>query len=218
MPSYPANHESAESPELLSTPELNLTVWDRVAARLLAKMLGEFAYEEVIEPAARSGGSDTYTLTLDDGATLSFRAGRGVYGSWHVAADSMRASDRDAPAGTGEDGSTRTVPFRDPLQFLARARHLLRLDGTTLGHLIREITTTLAADARLEHTTFTAARLAELDYAELEGHQTGHPWLVANKGRLGFSAADASASLRKPADRSSCPGSLSVPGSAATGV
>ncbi|MFF7578890.1 IucA/IucC family protein [Streptomyces sp. NPDC008061] len=192
MPSYPANHESAESPELLSTPELNLTVWDRVAARLLAKMLGEFAYEEVIEPAARPGGSDTYTLTLDDGATLSFRAGRGVYGSWHVAADSMRASDRHAPAGTGEDGSTRTVPFRDPLQFLARARHLLRLDGTTLGHLIREITTTLAADARLEHTTFTAARLAELDYAELEGHQTGHPWLVANKGRLGFSAADAS--------------------------
>ncbi|WP_030927136.1 IucA/IucC family protein [Streptomyces sp. NRRL B-24720] len=192
MPSYPANHESAESPELLSTPELNLTVWDRVAARLLAKMLGEFAYEEVIEPAPRPGGSDTYTLTLDDGATLSFRAGRGVYGSWHVAADSMRASDRDAPAGTGEDGSTRTVPFRDPLQFLARARHLLHLDGTTLGHLIREITTTLAADARLEHTTFTAARLAELDYAELEGHQTGHPWLVANKGRLGFSAADAS--------------------------
>lgn len=192
MPSYPANHESAESPELLSTPELNRTVWDRVATRLLAKMLGEFAYEEIIEPALQPGGSDTYTLVLDDGATLSFRAGRGVYGSWHVAADSMRASARDAPAGTGEDGRTRTVPFRDPLQFLARARHLLHLDGATLGHLIREITTTLAADARLEHTTFTAARLAELDYAELEGHQTGHPWLVANKGRLGFSAADAS--------------------------
>ncbi|MET8416499.1 IucA/IucC family protein [Streptomyces sp. NPDC005134] len=192
MPQYPANHESAESPELLSTPELNRTVWDRVATRLLAKMLGEFAYEEVIEPALQPGGSDTYTLALDDGATLSFRAGRGVYGSWHVAADSMRASDRNAPAGTGKDGSTRTVPFRDPLQFLARARRLLHLDGATLGHLIREITTTLAADARLDHTTFTAARLAELDYAELEGHQTGHPWLVANKGRLGFSAADAS--------------------------
>ncbi|MCX5310207.1 IucA/IucC family siderophore biosynthesis protein [Streptomyces sp. NBC_00154] len=192
MPQYPANHESAESPELLSTPELNRTVWDRVATRLLAKMLGEFAYEEVIEPALQPGGGDTYTLALDDGATLSFRAGRGVYGSWHVAADSMRASDRNAPAGTGTDGGTRTVPFRDPLQFLARARRLLHLDGPTLGHLIREITTTLAADARLDHTTFTAARLAELDYAELEGHQTGHPWLVANKGRLGFSAVDAS--------------------------
>ncbi|MBR7679048.1 IucA/IucC family protein, partial [Streptomyces daliensis] len=33
--------------------------------------------------------------------------------------------------------------------------------------------------------------LADLGYADLEGHQTGHPWLVASKGRLGFSASDA---------------------------
>ncbi|MGW3656036.1 IucA/IucC family protein [Streptomyces sp. NPDC005151] len=192
MPNNPASHETAESPALLSTPELNRTVWERAAARLLAKMLGEFAYEEVIEPVPRAAGSDTYTLALDDGETLNFRAGRGVYGGWHVATDSMRVSDRNAPAGTGQDESTETIPFCDPLQFLARAHRLLELDGATLGHLIREITTTLAADARLDHTAFTAARLAELDYAELEGHQTGHPWLVANKGRLGFSAADAS--------------------------
>ncbi|MET7856209.1 IucA/IucC family siderophore biosynthesis protein [Streptomyces sp. NPDC005318] len=212
MPQYPANHESVESPELLSTPELDRTVWDRAATRLLAKMLGEFAYEEVIEPAVQPGGNDTYTLALDDGGTLSFRAGRGVYGSWHVAPDSIRVTEGNVPARTAHDrhtsartvqdrnpperapqeGSARTAPFRDPLQFLARARHLLRLDGATLGHLIREITTTLAADARLDHTALTAAQLAELDYAELEGHQTGHPWLVANKGRLGFSATDAS--------------------------
>ncbi|MFG2561645.1 IucA/IucC family protein [Streptomyces sp. NPDC048496] len=191
MPNNPASHESAESPALLSTPELNRTVWERAAARLLAKMLGEFAYEEVVAPVPRAAGSDTYTLALDDGETLNFRAGRGVYGGWHVATDSMRVSDRNALAGTGQDESTGTIPFRDPLQFLARAHRLLELDGATLGHLIREITTTLAADARLDHTAFTAARLAELDYAELEGHQTGHPWLVANKGRLGFSAADA---------------------------
>lgn len=192
MPNNPASHESAESPALLSTPELNRTVWERAAARLLAKMLGEFAYEEVIEPVPRAAGSDTYTLALDDGETLNFSAGRGVYGGWHVVPDSMRVTDRNAPAGTGQDESTGTIPFRDPLQFLARAHRLLELDGATLGHLIREITTTLAADARLDHTAFTAARLAELDYAELEGHQSGHPWLVANKGRLGFSAADAS--------------------------
>ncbi|GAA3480521.1 IucA/IucC family siderophore biosynthesis protein [Streptomyces yanii] len=192
MPNNPASHEPAESPALLSTPELNRTVWERAAARLLAKMLGEFAYEEIIEPVPRVADSDFYTLALDDGETLSFCAGRGVYGGWHVAPDSMRVTDRNAPAGTGRDESTGTIPFGDPLQFLARAHRLLELDGATLGHLIREITTTLAADARLDHTAFTAARLAELDYAELEGHQTGHPWLVANKGRLGFSAVDAS--------------------------
>ncbi|MFF2329053.1 MULTISPECIES: IucA/IucC family protein [unclassified Streptomyces] len=242
MPKYPARHDSHDSAEpsgLLRTPELNRTVWDAAAARLLAKMLGEFAYEEVIEPVRGADGDETYALGLDDGGTLSFRARRGVYGSWHITPDSIREthrSAREAPAestrgivagvhaeaapaestrgivpGTpaepaptepapteaapdepAPDPDTGTTPFRDPLRFLARSRELLGIDGATLGHLIREITTTLAADARLDHTALSAARLADLDYAELEGHQTGHPWLVANKGRLGFSATDAS--------------------------
>ncbi|MEU8699787.1 IucA/IucC family siderophore biosynthesis protein [Streptomyces sp. NPDC048680] len=214
MPTYPASHDSAESPALLSTPELNRAVWDRAAARMLAKMLGEFAYEEVIQPVPRSAGSDTYTLVLDDGGSLIFTAGRGVYGSWRVAPDSIReattaeteahalgAPPAEAPAEPGRSAehtdpaqgpATAGVPFRDPLLFLARARRLLGLDGATLGHLVRELTTTLTADARLDHGALTVAELADLDYAELEGHQTGHPWIVANKGRLGFSATDAS--------------------------
>ncbi|WP_329613547.1 IucA/IucC family siderophore biosynthesis protein [Streptomyces brevispora] len=221
MPKYPVSRDSAESPALLNTPELNRAVWDRAAARMLAKMLGEFAYEEVIQPVSRSAGGDTYTLVLDDGGSLSFTAGRGVYGSWRVAPDSIReattaeteaealcASPAEAPAAPGPDAHSapgrsaeRTdprdrvpagVPFRDPLLFLARARRLLGLDGATLGHLVRELTTTLTADARLDHSALAVAELADLDYAELEGHQTGHPWIVANKGRLGFSATDAS--------------------------
>ncbi|MYY01160.1 IucA/IucC family siderophore biosynthesis protein [Streptomyces sp. ATexAB-D23] len=196
MPKYPAHHDAMEPPALLSTPELNRGAWDRAAARMLAKMLGEFAYEEVIEPAVRTPGGDTYTLGLDDGSTLSFTARRGVYGSWRVDPDSIREtahpdSDRAAD-GQDSQAADGGVPFRDPLLFLTRARRLLGLDGATLGHLIRELTTTLTADARLDHTALTAAELADLGYAELEGHQTGHPWIVANKGRLGFSATDAS--------------------------
>lgn len=203
MPKYPASSDAARTPTLLSTPELNRAVWDRAAARLLAKMLGEFAYEEVVQPVPRSAGGDSYTLALDDGGSLSFTARRGVYGSWRVVAESIReassaATEADAAAATdGEAGTVDrgqvagSVPFRDPLLFLARARRLLGLDGATLGHLVRELTTTLTADARLDHGALSAAELADLDYAELEGHQTGHPWIVANKGRLGFSAADA---------------------------
>jgi siderophore synthetase component len=33
--------------------------------------------------------------------------------------------------------------------------------------------------------------MADLPYADLEGYQTGHPWIVLNKGRVGFSASDA---------------------------
>ncbi|GAA3003702.1 IucA/IucC family protein [Streptomyces fulvorobeus] len=204
MPKYPASHDSAEPHAPHSTPELNRAGWDRAAARLLAKMLGEFAYEQIIEPTALGGADGTYSLPLDDGATLRFRARRGVYGSWrvdsgsitetgtdHCASDPGRSGGAlDAAPGLNGASSGAPRPFRDPLRFLARAHGLLGIDGATLGHLIRELTATLAADAGLDHTAVSAARLAELDYAELEGHQTGHPWLVANKGRLGFSADD----------------------------
>ncbi|MFE3519110.1 IucA/IucC family protein [Streptomyces sp. NPDC059166] len=188
MPTCPASRRPAEGHDPLATPELDRTVWDRAAARLLAKMIGEFAYEEVLEPEPRAGDrAGAYSLRLDDGATLAFRARRGVYGSWRVDPGSIH--ELTPGEGNGESDGT---PFRDPLRFLARGSRLLGLDGATLGHLIRELTATLAADARLDRTALAAAQLADLPYAELEGHQTGHPWLVANKGRLGFSATDSS--------------------------
>ncbi|WP_443066656.1 IucA/IucC family protein [Streptomyces sp. NBC_01255] len=186
MSTSPAPHDSAQpatplattpEPELLAPPELTSDTWTRVSSRLLAKALAEFAYEEIVEPVpADDGEPDHHALRLDDGTTLTFRARRGAYGGWRVAADSIAHEGR---------------PMTDPLDFLVRARSLLRLDGATLGHLIRELSATLAADARLDRTALTADRLAELSYAELEGHQTGHPWLVLNKGRIGFSATDA---------------------------
>ncbi|GGU57176.1 IucA/IucC family protein [Streptomyces lavendofoliae] len=214
MPKSPVTFDSAEPPApptAAGPPELNPRAWARASRELLAKMLGEFAYEEIIEPAPRPAAppdptraaagdahaaagdarpaagdarpaaesrppTDPYGLRLDDGSVLTFAARRTAYGSWRVDPHSI---DRDGR------------PFTDPLDFLVRARHLLRLDGATLGHLLRELTITLAADARLHHTALPAARLADLGYAELEGHQTGHPWIVFNKGRIGFSAADA---------------------------
>lgn len=188
MSTYPPSPDTPASAAPLSTPELNREVWDGAAVRLLAKMLEQFAYEEVVEPTPRAGERGTYTLTLDDGGALAFTARRGVYGSWRIDPDSIRESGAGVVRGDGEGVA---VPFRDPLRFLVRARALIGFDGATLGNFIRELTTTLASDARLDHHALTAARLADLDYAELEGHQTGHPWLVANKGRLGFSATDA---------------------------
>ncbi|WP_351229245.1 IucA/IucC family siderophore biosynthesis protein [Streptomyces sp. NPDC002133] len=178
MPKPSAAPDSDEPPALLAPSELNPETWRRAGRRLLAKMIGEFAYEELVEPLPHSGGKgrgDRYALRLDDGETLAFRARRGAYGSWRVAPDSI------------ERGG---APFTDPLRFLVGARRLLALDGATLGHLLRELSTTLAADCRLDSTALPAARLADLDYAALEGHQTGHPWLVLNKGRIGFSAGD----------------------------
>ncbi|MET9293533.1 IucA/IucC family siderophore biosynthesis protein [Streptomyces sp. NPDC003077] len=158
------------------SPQPSHTAWQHAARRLLAKILAEFAYEEVITPepdGVSPDGTPCYRLPLADDVVYRFHARRGAYGHWRVEPASI-------------------TPSGDPLHFLTHAHAtVLGLSGDTTGHLIRELTATLAADTRLDATALGVAELADLDYAALEGHQTGHPWLVANKGRLGFSAADA---------------------------
>jgi siderophore synthetase component len=201
VPKSPVSNDSSDSVQPATVPftppGLNQEAWDRAAARLLAKMLGEFAYEGIIDPLPAAdrgdgGGSrdrgSLYTLPVDAaGGGLSFRATRGAYGSWRVDPDSVELDGR---------------PFRDPLGFLARTRNLLAIDGATLGHLLRELSLTLTTDTVIDDAALSSAELADLDYAELEGHQSGHPWLVLNKGRIGFSATDSanwSPEARRPA-------------------
>lgn len=159
---------------MITPPPSESAAWQHAARRMLAKMLAEFAYEEVIAPVPEpAAGPTAYRVALGPDVTYRFRARRGSYGSWHVDPDSIG-------------------PTGDPLHFLTHGHDsVLGLTGDTTGHLIRELLATLRADVRLAATAISAAELADLDYAELEGHQTGHPWLVANKGRIGFSDADA---------------------------
>nr|WP_228082558.1 IucA/IucC family siderophore biosynthesis protein [Streptomyces sp. MA3_2.13] len=147
--------------------------WQRAARALFAKLLAEFAYEGIITPYAEHGRRGAYTLPVSEELTYRFRAHRGAYGHWRIDPASI-------------------TPTADPLAFVAAAHDtVLSLSGDTTGHLIRELTATLSADALLAADPLPVERLVDLDHASLEGRQTGHPWLVANKGRLGFSAADA---------------------------
>ena len=183
---------------------------DRLATgpprRLLAKMLGEFAYEEIIEPESepesgpeRSTGSGAarrrrsrrpgrvpavpaprarrYALSRRRHSSR-FRARRGAYGSWRV--------DPCTP-------STRRPALHRPVR-LPRPRpdRLLGLDGATLGHLVRELTATLSADARLDHTR--ADRRATSPTSATPNSKATRPATPGsslNKGRIGFSASDA---------------------------
>ncbi|MER7250262.1 IucA/IucC family protein [Kribbella sp. NPDC000426] len=122
---------------------------------------------------------------LEFGAiAYNFSATRGGFGSWRVDPASIRRTT------AGILGNDESEPATDPIQFFVEAADVLRLDGSTVAGYVAELTSTLAADVRMAASAVPAADLLDLHHSRLEGHLTGHPLLVANKGRLGFSAAD----------------------------
>ncbi|MCD0484669.1 IucA/IucC family siderophore biosynthesis protein [Streptacidiphilus sp. ASG 303] len=189
MQKSPARPSAPEGP-LHLPPHLAPGPWRQACRGLAAKMIAEFSYEELFAPQPLAPGTPAaspgtpaappgapalpYRLALP-GGDYRFTARRGAYGSWRVDPESVTAPDGADP---------------DPVRLLHAARHALGISGDTAGHLVRELTATLTADAHHAAHPLTAARLADLDHADLEGRQTGHPWIVPSKGRLGFSAAD----------------------------
>ncbi|MGW0733680.1 IucA/IucC family protein [Streptomyces sp. NPDC002851] len=159
--------------------------WREANRRLLAKTLSEFAFEALIEPEALDGAADRYRVDLDSGVSYVFTATQGALGGWRADKDSVT---RGAAGLLGNEIAT---PAWDAQQFLVDCADTIGTDSPTLGMYLTELSATLAVDAaRIEHGGATAAELRELGHAELECHMTGHPTLVANKGRIGFSATD----------------------------
>ena len=155
------------------SPDPTTSTWQDAGRLLVAKALAELSYEELFVPVPDGPGA--WRLELPDAPIYRFRARRGGFGTWRVDPAGVLRGDR---------------PAVDPVRLVLDARAVLGLDGPTTAEVVRELTATHAAEARLLTDGRPAGTLADLPYAELEQHLTGHPVLVLNKGRLGFDAAD----------------------------
>ncbi|WP_436371253.1 IucA/IucC family protein [Cytobacillus sp. BC1816] len=156
---------------------LQKEVWENVNQNLLAKMLSEFMYEDMIHPELEG---DVYLLQTSTGRKYRFKGEKRLFDSFDVKADSIEACEKDT-----------WHPAVNAIQFLSDIQESIGMSSETAGHLIRELNHTLIADANMKvHHRISADELTELDYAELEGKMTGHPWITYNKGRIGFGMDD----------------------------
>jgi siderophore synthetase component len=147
--------------------------WRAAGSLVTHKMLGELSYEGLLRPSP--DGSGWWLLALSSGVSYRFQARRGAFECWVVAAGSAT-----------RDG----VPADDPRTLVVDARSELGLTGLRLADVLSELTATVANEAaRLERAP-TASVMSTMDYDRADGHLTGHPRLVLNKGRMGFSATD----------------------------
>jgi siderophore synthetase component len=160
-------------------------IWQASERALLAKMLSEFMFEEIIVPeplscAAANGGSDIFRLDLSGGIEYQFLARKRLFDGYRVIPGSMRR---------GMKGQW--CEAYDPLQFILDIRDKVGLTPTIAGHFLKEVSHTLLADAHIRaRTQGVQADLLGLPYHEIEREMDGHPWIVFNKGRLGFDYDD----------------------------
>lgn len=157
--------------------------WQKVSAKLLAKMLSEFMYEEIIQPELIEQTSESearYKLSLPEGIAYQFEAKQRLFDSYRVKLESIQRWNGTAWEVT-----------KNPFQFVIDAHTAVGMTAQTAGHLIKEFSNTLLADAHLDaRKEAQQIDLLGLDYAQLEGEMEGHPWITFNKGRIGFGYDD----------------------------
>jgi siderophore synthetase component len=156
-----------------------------VERELLAKMLAEFAYEDLVDPETveETDRGTRYELEFDD-VRYRFVAEERLMDSYLVDEESIERRETAADDGGWTDAT-------DPVTFLLDAREQIGTPEMTVGHLVREFRNTLLADAHIETRQRESDRnVAEMSYAEVEGEMTGHPWITYNKGRLGWGYDD----------------------------
>ncbi|MDP1850580.1 MAG: IucA/IucC family protein, partial [Solirubrobacteraceae bacterium] len=158
--------------------------WERVNRELVAKLLTELAFEDVLAPAwqALPGGRRSFELALGERLVLRYEGHRRPLGDWRVEAGSLRAWLDGAP-----------VALPDAADVVALGAPAVGADASTAAGLVAEIAMTALGDVLGDARGRPAAELLDLDPLELECEMRGHPWIVASKGRGGFGAGDLAA-------------------------
>lgn len=159
--------------------------WTRANRELVAKVLTEFVYEDMLAPEReeRDDGTAALSLALPDGRTLRWEATRRALGHWRAAPSSVRL--------LGDEWDEQ--PLLDAAELTALLAPAIGADAATTAGLVGEVAQTLLADCAQLRDGRPVAELLDADAAALEGEMRGHPWICANKGRLGFDADDLAA-------------------------
>lgn len=155
--------------------------WEHVNRELIAKLLTELAFEDVIAPVVGelSDGRRTCELALGERLVLRWRAHPRPLGDWRAEPDTIEAA---------LDGLEIALP--DAADIVALGAPAIGADAATAAGLVSEIAMTALGDVLGDARGRPAAELLHLDALELECELRGHPWIVASKGRIGFGAGD----------------------------
>lgn len=158
--------------------------WHQANRNLMAKTIAELMHEELLKPIFSFEDEAGYSVfTIETGfenIAYSFRGQERMMDYWHIDKDSITKTEN------GEKTS-----LIDVADFFREMHPVFDLDPNTLAKYTEELLHTLYCDALiLSKGIISSKDLAMADYQTVEHNMTGHPWVIVNKSRLGFSPRD----------------------------
>jgi siderophore synthetase component len=115
---------------------LNRENWVDANQRLLAKMIAEYMYEDMIYPEQVEG--NTYLLKIGEWIQYRFQAEARLFNSYSVDWETIEKYSND----TWERADS-------AVQFILDIQQSIGMSAETAGHLIKELNATLLADVNL---------------------------------------------------------------------
>ncbi|WP_017495695.1 IucA/IucC family siderophore biosynthesis protein [Flavobacterium sp. WG21] len=163
---------------------LNADIWNQVNRNLLAKSISELMREDVANPQITAKDEDglTHFRLETDTASIyyTFSAYPRFLNYWHIVKDSLCKVEHEVK-----------LEHIDVPNFFIELQETFGINSFTLAHYIEELLHTLYADAYIQsNRRVPAAELADADFQTIEHSLDGHPWVIVNKGRIGFDSED----------------------------
>lgn len=154
----------------------------RLIQRLhVARALAELLHEKLLRAEAipLEDGSFRLRLVADEPSVVwTCRAHHRRLDFWHIEPDSIK-----------REAFGRLTHVDEATSLLLDFRRTIGIEPFTLARFLEETAQTLYAEACIrDRGRPTALALAHADHQTIERSMEGHPWIIANKGRLGFDA------------------------------
>ncbi|SFK42686.1 aerobactin synthase [Nitrosomonas aestuarii] len=152
--------------------------WETANRNLIVKAISELYFEEIFTDELSETEKNTYTLKINEQVNYAFKAFKSVWCDLVIDADTLTRSDGQ---------------ILDAARFFKETQYLTKMGDITLANFLEEMFYTLYSDQVLLQKPISVEKMYQLDSLEIETYLNGHPKLILNKGRIGWSPGDLSA-------------------------
>jgi siderophore synthetase component len=176
-------NESIAKHVLKASRVLETDVWLKINRAFICKSLSELMHEMLIAPLAlkKEGTTIHFELSTDNASIAYQFSGRHkTMDYWVIDEASIKKVSKDK-----SDQQLNGITFFIELQ------QTIGITSYNLARFIEEVYKGLYADCYLyKKGKLSADELADAGYQQIEQQMEGHPWLIMNKGRIGFNYTD----------------------------